>query len=189
MKYRESDMPSNDQWETFFDLQFVLERIGVDKSVNIFIDIGCGYGTFLFPAAKIVKNKVIGIDIDPEMIKHCKEYSEKHGFTNVELILGDIDTIQIDNIKSKGIIDYIALFNMLHCEEPIKLLKYSYDLLEMNGSVGVIHWKYEKTPRGPSMQIRPKPEQIIKWGDEAGFKVKNTVELPPYHFGIVFIKS
>jgi SAM-dependent methyltransferase len=186
MKYRESNMPSSDQWDTFFDPNYILDQLGVNKSVNTFIDIGCGYGTFLFPAAHLVKNMAIGID--PEMIKHCNDHSKTHNITNVEVLLGDIDTINPDIYKSHGIIDYVALFNILLCEEPIKLLKYAHDLLVYNGKVGVIHWKHENTPRGPSMQIRPKPEQIVNWGHEAGLKNSIYVDLPPYHFGIVFTK-
>jgi hypothetical protein len=33
----------------------------------------------------------------------------------------------------------------------------------------VIHWRYDAaTPRGPSMEIRPRPEQIGKWADQTG---------------------
>jgi hypothetical protein len=77
---------------------------------------------------------------------------------------------------------------LLHCEEPIKLLKYSYEILETNGKLGIIHWKYGKTPRGPSMNIRPKPENIIEWAESAGFVTNKIIDLPPYHFGIKFTK-
>jgi len=157
MKYRESDMPPNDMWETFFDPQDILRKMGVDNRVYKFLDIGCGYGTFLLPATMIVKNKVIGIDIDNDMIKYCRKKVKNLGLKNVELILGDIDTIEKVNHPVLNDIDYIALFNILHCEEPVELLRFSYNHLVVNGKAGVIHWKDEKTPRGPSMEIRPKP--------------------------------
>lgn len=188
MKYRESNMPTSDLWGTFFNPKDILNQLGVDNKIDTFLDIGSGYGTFLFPAVDIVRNKVIGIDIDPEMINLCKDYVSKNNLSNVELILGDIDTIQIEYLKSIADIDYIALFNMLHCEKPTKILKYAYDILEPNGRVGVIHWKYEKTPRGPSMEIRPKPENIIEWAEGVGLTAINQIDLPPYHYGIKFIK-
>jgi hypothetical protein len=85
------------------------------------------------------------------------------------------------------------LFNILHCEEPTNLLKNIYDILNDFGRIGIIHWKYEKTQRGTSMEIRPKPEMIIDWVLKAGlsgcmqiedmypattcFKVMNTKKL------------
>jgi len=42
----------------------VLKKLGVDKQIKTLVDIGCGYGTFLIPAASLISGKVIGIDID-----------------------------------------------------------------------------------------------------------------------------
>ncbi|WP_274435966.1 hypothetical protein [Alicyclobacillus sp. ALC3] len=38
------------------------------------------------------------------------------------------------------------------------------------------------------MAIRPTPEQIIRWANEAGYVVDVQVDLKPYHFGLVFVK-
>ena len=41
------------------------------------------------------------------------------------------------------------------------------------------------TPRGPSMGIRPRPEQCREWTRQAGFElIQPHVDLPPYHYGI-----
>lgn len=45
----------------------------------------------------------------------------------------------------EGKIDYISLFNILHCESPVELLEKVYQLLRIGGRIGVIHWKYEDT--------------------------------------------
>ena len=91
--------------------------------------------------------------------------------------------------KYKGEIDYITLFNILHCEEPTKLLKNIYDILNNFGKIGITHWKHEKTPRGPSMEIRPTPEMIVNWALKAGFTLEKQVDLPPYHYGLIFVKK
>ncbi len=38
--------------------------------------------------------------------------------------------------------------------------------------------------------IRPRPEQCIEWGKEAGFRFneRNRYDLPPYHYGLIFRK-
>ncbi|HEY0196254.1 MAG TPA: hypothetical protein VGC02_01655 [Methanobacterium sp.] len=82
------------------------------------------------------------------------------------------------------------LFNILHAEDPEVLLKEAYNILKLNGKVGVIHWNFDpETPRGPPMEIRPKPDQCTKWAVEAGFKFENRHDLKPYHYGLVFSKS
>ncbi|MDP2788801.1 MAG: class I SAM-dependent methyltransferase [bacterium] len=191
MKYRESGMPSEEMWDTFFNPAEILDKMCIDKQIRTLIDVGCGYGTFLFPIAELVSKKVVGIDIDDEMIEACRNRIKECNRTKIELVHGDIsteDTIKVLE-KHKGEIDYITLFNILHCEEPLSLLKNAYNILNIYGRVGITHWKYEKTPRGPSMEIRPKPEVIINWAVKIGFILESQVELPPYHYGLVFIKK
>jgi len=191
MKYRESGMPNEQLWDTFFNSQLILNQMEIDKKIRTLIDIGCGYGTFLIPTASIISGTVVGIDIENEMIEVCKMKVHEQNITNIDLICGDISTNNTakDLEKYKGTIDYITLFNILHCEQPLALLKNAYDIVDNNGKIGVIHWKYEDTPRGPSMEIRPIPETIIDWATKTGFSLKKYVELPPYHYGLVFIKK
>lgn len=191
MKYRESGMPNEQLWDTFFDPLAILNKMGIDKSINTLVDIGCGYGTFIIPAAKLVQSTVIGIDIEPEMIEACKMKVQTQNIRNVDLIYGDItaqETMQYLG-KYSGNIDYITLFNILHCEQPLDLLKSVYHIVNSTGKIGVIHWKYENTPRGPSLEIRPTPETIIDWAEKTGFILEKHVELQPYHYGLVFIRK
>jgi len=191
MKYRESGMPSEQMWDTFFNPNEVLKKMGIDAQIKTIVDIGCGYGTFLLPMAEFVDKKVIGIDIDIDMIEVCKTKIADNNIAKVKLIHGDIST---DNTlkeleKYKGEIDYITLFNILHCEEPSILLENIYNLLNDNGRIGITHWKHKKTPRGPSMDIRPKPEMIIQWASKVGLILEKQVDLPPYHYGLIFKKN
>lgn len=191
MKYRDSGMPDEQMWETFFNPTQILSQLGVNEHTKTLIDIGCGYGTFLMPAAKLVKSKVIGIDIENDMVDACRKKITQLSVKNVDLLHGDISSEQTikDLGKYIGEIDYICLFNILHCEQPSDLLNAAYHILNRNGKIGVIHWKYENTPRGPSMEIRPTPETINDWALKEGFVLEKQVDLPPYHYGLVFIKK
>lgn len=190
MKYRESGMPPEELWKSFFNPVDILKQMGIDKNIKTLIDIGCGYGTFLLPATELISGNVIGIDVDEKMIEFCGNKIQDTSISNVHLINGDISTVDtIEQLKKHKVeIDYIALFNILHCEKPLDLLQSVYDVLNKNGKIGVIHWKHEETPRGPSMEIRPKPETIIEWASTVGFTLKNQIDLTPYHFGLVFVK-
>lgn len=48
-----------------------------------------------------------------------------------------------------------------------------YSIFDKNGKIGVIHWKHEETLRGQSMDIRPKPQDIIEWALVVGFILQN----------------
>jgi ubiquinone/menaquinone biosynthesis C-methylase UbiE len=121
------------------------------------------------------------------MIRLTSEEAKKHGLTNVEVIQRDFMAAG-SGLKDKSV-DYVMLFNILHLEKPIALLSEARRILRKNGKLGIIHWNYDpKTPRGPSMDIRPKPEDCIKWAESVGFREPIRYDLKPYHYGIVLIK-
>src|SRR3989338_6132080 len=162
MKVRESGMPNEEMWKGFFKPSKVLKIMSLDSNVKDVVDFGCGYGTFTIPAAKIVHGKVYAIDIEPEMTRITNEKAERNHLDNVETILRDF----VGNGTGLGdsSVDYVMLFNILHAKQPERLIKEAYRILRPNGKLGIIHWNYDPTtPRGPPMEIRPKPEQCIEW--------------------------
>nr|WP_092074378.1 hypothetical protein [Dendrosporobacter quercicolus]NSL49927.1 hypothetical protein [Dendrosporobacter quercicolus DSM 1736]SDM92611.1 hypothetical protein SAMN04488502_1099 [Dendrosporobacter quercicolus] len=79
----------------------------------------------------------------------------------------------------------------LHHIDPNQILTEAYRILRAGGRAGLIHWTYDpKTPRGPGMDIRPKPEEMINWALQAGFQLEKeeVIDLPPYHYGFVAYK-
>jgi len=87
--------------------------------------------------------------------------------------------------------DYVMLFNLLDAEHPEKLLQECYRILVSSGPLAIMHWNYDpETPRGPSMDIRPRPENCIEWAETAGFIVIAAhIDLPLYHYGIIVQKK
>ncbi len=43
MKVRESGMPEEAYWESLFDIETILDRLGIDGSLGDVIELGCGY--------------------------------------------------------------------------------------------------------------------------------------------------
>jgi len=182
-------MPAEDTWEAFYSPKEILIQLGVNSFIKNYMEIGCGYGTFLFPASDLVSNKAIGIDIDNGMIDVCKTKILHQQKRNIELILGDITQIEtLNRIKKFDPIDFVGLFNILHCENPINLLQGVYDVISSNDKLGIIHWNYENTPCGPTLDVRPKKESIIEWCQSVGFELNGTFDFRPYHFGLLFKK-
>lgn len=181
-------MPERQMWEQFFDPRNILTALGVDKRVTDAAEFGCGYGTFTIPAAQIIKGKIYAFDIEPEMTAFAKAEAGKHGLRNVETVQRDFVT-EGTGLPDQSV-DYVMLFNILHIEHPEVLLKESSRILRSGGTLGIIHWNYDAaTPRGPSMDIRPKPEQCAAWAETAGFIKAGQFDLKPYHYGIVMRKG
>ncbi len=185
MKIRESGMPEETYWESLFDTQLILSKLEFDESINDAVEFGSGYGTFTIPAAYITKGKIIALDIDSGMIDRLNQRIDKLNLTNIKIIKRDF--IKEGTGLKDSSIDYAMLFNILHAENPYVLLNETYRILKNTGKVGVTHWKYDsETPRGPSMAIRPKPEELSAQLVKAGFAIlKYNINLPPYHYGIL----
>lgn len=188
MKGRDSGMPHKEMWEGFFNPAQILAVMGLGADVTDAAEFGCGYGTFTVPAAKIIRGTVHAIDIDAEMIAGTKEAAAEAGLKNIRTIRRDF-TAEGTGLKDESV-DYVMLFNILHIEDPGMLLREAWRILRSGGKLGIIHWNYDAaTPRGPSLEIRPKPEQCIRWAQESGFSDPVQHDLKPYHYGIVLFKQ
>lgn len=188
MKVRDSGMPDEEMWDRFFEPGKILDSFGLDR-VQHLVEFGCGYGTFTLAAAAIASGTVHALDIEPEMTASVQQKCQDAGLTNVEVTLRDF--VATGTGLAGNSMDAALLFNILHHEEPVALMSEALRVLKPNGMLAVIHWNYDPTtPRGPAMEIRPRPEQCIQWGKEAGFRFKeqNRLDLPPYHYGLLFRK-
>ncbi len=188
MKIRESGMPERQMWEKFFSPAKIFASLGINSQTGDIAEFGCGYGTFTVPAAKIIKGKIYALDLEPDMIQITNEEAKKEGLNNVQTVLRDF-MVEGSGLPD-GSVDYVMLFNILHLEKPMILINEAKRILKKKGKLGIIHWNYgPTTPRGPSMDIRPKPEDCIKWAESAGFSGTVRYDLKPYHYGIVLIKK
>jgi ubiquinone/menaquinone biosynthesis C-methylase UbiE len=189
MKVRESGMPAEEMWEAFFSPTETLQALGLRPGMANVVDFGCGYGTFTIPAAQLITGTVHAFDIEQGMIDATRNKARQHNLENVLLYLRDFvsDGTGLPNVS----VDYVMLYNILHAEEPTRLLSEAFRILRDGGTVGIMHWNYDpETPRGPPMSIRPRPEQCAMWAKSVGFTItKQHIDLPPYHYGIVAEKG
>ncbi len=185
MKVRESGMPAEPQWAMFFEPRRMLQNLDFSECKADVVDFGCGYGTFSLAAAAMTAGTVYAIDVEPEMIKTTSQKAQSLGLTNVRVV--ERDFLARGTELAAASVGYAMLFNILHAEEPLALLREAYRVLAAGGLVSVMHWIPDpSTPRGPPMAIRPRPEQCRDWVRQAGFELKRPyVELPPYHYGVV----
>lgn len=190
MKVRDSGMPDEELWAEFFNADFILRSFGLGNGVHHIVEFGCGYGTFTLPAARLVKGTVYTFDIEPELVSWVQEKCRAASIGNVCAAVRDFAGQGTG--LADGVADAALLFNILHHEEPAALLAEARRVLVPGGALAVIHWNHDSaTPRGPALDIRPRPEQCIEWGIAAGFDHdnRNRFVFPPYHYGLLFNKK
>lgn len=179
MRIRDSGMPDEVYWESLFDVPLILSRLGIERFQDV-AELGCGYGTFSIPVARTIRGILYTFDIDPAMVARTKERG-----AGLPIICELRDVVE----QGFGVqVESVLLFNILHCDQPVRLLRHAADALTPGGEVLVIHWRRDiATPRGPSLDIRPRPEQLAAWAEKAGLEpVGKVIDLPPWHYGLRF---
>ncbi len=187
MRLRDSGMPDEQYWESLFDVGLIVPALGINSSLKDVAEFGCGYGTFTLPVANAVSGTVYTFDIDPTMIARTEERLRLAGINNV--ICRQRDVME-QGFGLQGM-DAVLLFNILHCENPHGLLHHAAEAVRPGGWLFVIHWRFDsRTPRGPSLDIRPRPNQVLGWAKETGLAAPGeTLDLPPWHYGLRFRKA
>ena len=186
-KGRDSGMPAAEQWQSYFDVAGVLDSLGCRDISGDAVEFGCGYGIFSIPLAQRTRGRVFALDIDPLMVTATEARALQFGLKNI--VVEQRDFVAQGCGREPGSASLVLLFNILHIEDPVDLLEEARRVLRPGGMVGVIHWNYDvRTPRGPPLDIRPKPEQCREWGEQAGLRwVRDQVLAgSPWHWGMVF---
>jgi SAM-dependent methyltransferase len=154
---------------------FDLQRISVSGDASV---LSSGRA---IPAARIVCGTVYALDIEPAMVQATRAKAEAEGLRNVQVSLRDF--VADGSGLAASSVDCAMLFNILHAESPHALLQEAYRILVPHGLLSIVHWNYDPaTPRGPSMEIRPRLEQCRDWIIKEGFRPidQGVIQLPPH---------
>ena len=178
-------MPSVEQWEQYFDPAGILQALGCGNVRGDLVEFGCGYGTFTLAAATRVSGVVYALDLDPTMVECTAARAAAASARNITVQQRDFVADGCGRPDSSA--SFVMLFNILHIEDPVSLLREAWRVLRLGGSAGVIHWRSDPdTPRGPPMDIRPSSQACRAWGEKAGLTWKSCPPLPgsPWHWGL-----
>jgi SAM-dependent methyltransferase len=134
---------------------------------------------------------VWAIDIDPALLDIARHRLAESGETNCDYITGDAYVIA----KLAGPVDFVFMANAFHgIPDRGRLAQAVGAALKPNGQFAIVNWHKrprEETrilgePRGPRTELRISPEETIKSVEADGLKFTKLVEIPPYHYGVVF---
>jgi ArsR family transcriptional regulator len=100
----------------------------------IIADLGAGEGTISQLMAQRAK-KVIAIDNSEKMVEFGSELARKHGITNLEYRLGDLEEVPIET----GTVDLAFLSQALHhARHPERAITEAWRILKPEGRVAIL---------------------------------------------------
>ncbi|MGZ5502266.1 MAG: class I SAM-dependent methyltransferase [Halobacteriota archaeon] len=160
----------------------ILTEAGV-KAGDVFIDLGCGFGFFALPAAKISGSEglVCGVDIDSEALEELRAQSARAGLGNVRVTLAAAEDVFLCERCADIVFIGIALHDF---KDPFKVLQNAKRTLKKDGRLINLDWKKEPTPFGPPVNIRFSEEEATSLIERAGFHVVSIKDSGQYHYVI-----
>ena len=191
--FQGTEMPTAGWWEALWpDPSGVLTAVGLRAGMDV-IDLCSGDGWFTLQIAKVARN-VSAIDIDPNFLEVARHRLSENGATNCDFIVGDA----YDIAKLAAPADFVFMANAFHgVPDRSKLSQAVVSALKTGGYFAIVNWHNrprEDTPilgepRGPKTELRMSPEETIKSVEGRVLKFTKIVEIPPYHYGVVFQRS
>jgi SAM-dependent methyltransferase len=180
-RVRESGMPPQQLWASFFDVDRLLDEIELPHSRRT-LELGAGYGLFTFPLAKRCQH-LTAVEIDASLCESLRQRSETT--QRNQMAIANLDFCDQNALASLGCFDLIVLFNILHMQFPVEFLTSLRNVATSDCRVHVLHWRTDiDTPRGPSPAIRSTPEQCVTWFESSGFTLvaQSFPSAAPFHF-------
>lgn len=166
--------------------QRFLQQLQVEPGSTV-CDMGCGNGYYTLPLARMTgeEGRVIGVDIQPEMLEMLKERAGEWGVENIETVVGTA----VDPGLEPNSIDLMILVDVYHeFSHPEQMLEKIRESLKPDGEIALLEFRAED----PEVPIKPEhkmsKEQIYKEFAANGFAVvREYDDLPWQH--LLFLRK
>ncbi|MDZ7688525.1 MAG: class I SAM-dependent methyltransferase [Halobacteriales archaeon] len=192
-EFQNTGQPDWDWWGRLWPTPGeTLRSLGMSEGEAV-VEVGSGNGYFALPAGRIAEPApVYAVELDHELLDDCVGTAEMCGIENLVPVHADAVSLS-EHVPEK--VETAVLANVLHgVEDKVGLVREIHDVLLSEGSLVVISWRdvpMDETTlggekRGPPTELRMSPVETEEVVVEAGFEVVRSVELPPYHYAVVF---
>ena len=165
----------------------LLTNLGL-KPGDTVCDMGCGNGYYALQIAKIVgeKGRVIGVDIQAEMLDLLRTRLEQEGIENVTPVLGSVH----DPRLADNSCDLILLVDVYHeFSHPELMLKAMRKALKPDGLIALVEYRAED-PEVPIKKLhKMSKKQILKEFPPNGFKLDHEFEELPWQHVMFFARD
>ncbi|HMA88151.1 MAG TPA: class I SAM-dependent methyltransferase [Burkholderiales bacterium] len=171
------DDPARDTWQK----PDAVIRALAPAPDAVIADIGAGTGYFSVRLARAVPHgKVIGVDIERDMVRYLAQRAHREGLANLSAQLGAADDPRLP-VK----VDLVLLVDTYHHiasrEDYFRRLRSS---LEPGARLAIIDFRRD-SPYGPPEGMRVPRAQAERELARAGFELVATHDILPYQYFIV----
>ena len=171
--------PERDTWQ---QPDFVIKSMSIQPD-NVIVDIGSATGYFPVRFAKVVpQGKVIGVDVEKDMVAYLNNRAREEGIHNLTSILGEFH-----NPKIPEPADIVFICNTYHhIENRVTYFKNIKNKFRPDGKLVIVDFRKGDLPVGPPDKQKISPKHVIKELEKAGFVLTQHQEDLPYQYMLTF---
>ena len=152
----------------------------------IVADIGAGTGYFSFPVAtRVPQGRVLAVDIQPEMLAMISSRMVQSGTTNVEPVLGGVESpnLAINSIDLAFIVDAYHEFS-----HPFEMGQGLFDALKPDGQLVLVEYRGEDASVPIKRLHKMTAQQAGKEMRALGFTGPDVLDVLPQQHILIFTK-
>lgn len=193
-RFQNTGQPDWDWWGHVWPTPgATLRKLGLTSGDHV-VEIGSGNGYFALPAARVADSgTVYAVDVDGALLAELDTLAMEQGVKNITAIEGDARALP--ELLPEPV-EFALFANAFHgVEDRAAFVEAIAAVLTDNGRFAVVNWhdrpREETTiggkARGPPTDLRLSPaetRQAVEDGSD--FRLVREIDLPPYHYGLVF---
>lgn len=167
------DSPERDAWQRPDEVIALVQPMPGQTVA----DVGAGTGYFLGRLSQAVSKdgRVLGVDIEPDMVAYMTQRAQKEGWTNVEAVLGATDS---PNLPASAVDRILIVDTWHHIGARGAYAAKLREALVPGGAVFIVDFTLD-TERGPPKEHRLSPEAVIAELKEGGLEAELLTETLP----------
>lgn len=134
------------------------EAAGIGLGMKV-LDVGSGAGDVAMLAADLVgpRGRVVGVDMNAEILETARARTQAMGFTNVTFIPGDVNEIALESYFDA----VVGRWVLMHVPDPVALLRTLTARLKPGGIVAFHENDFTYPPT--TFPVTPLSEELKTW--------------------------
>lgn len=173
----------------FTDPETNLNELGVREGMYV-ADFGAGVGAYTIPLARLVGEygRVYAVEVQKEFLINIRSATDKQGFSNIEVLWGDIEQLGGTKIKD-ATVDAVVISNVLfQAEDKPGLIREAKRILKLGGKILIVDWKESFGNLGPTKDAVVPVDTARMLCEKEGFTEKKEFNAGAHHYGIIMFK-